>query len=102
MKKSVNNLSKQYLYNVCTIKRYPVDAWTDYADFSFEKNDLITAEVAYVRVLSLKPELYKVHNEDRKILLKLKVIKGALSHFIIAYNSAKECPETLNNSIRSY
>ena len=48
MKKSENNLAKEYLFNVCTIKPYPVDAWTDYADFLFETNDLITAEVAYI------------------------------------------------------
>jgi len=41
-----------------------MDAWTDYADFLFETNDLITAEVAYARVLSLKPELYKLCNDD--------------------------------------
>jgi len=82
MKKSEKYLAREYLFNVCTIKRYPVDARTDYADFSSEINDLITAEVAYVRVLSLKLELYKVCNEDGK--LKLNIVKEANNQFIIS------------------
>jgi len=75
MKNLENNLAKEYLFNVWTIQRYPVDEWTDYAYFLFHTNDLITAEVAYVRVLSLKPKLYKVRNEHGKLLLKLNKIK---------------------------
>jgi len=56
MKKSKNNLAKKYLFNVYTIKPYPVDAWTSYAEFLFGTNDLNTTKVAYIRVLSLKPE----------------------------------------------
>ncbi|XP_001952129.2 UDP-N-acetylglucosamine--peptide N-acetylglucosaminyltransferase 110 kDa subunit [Acyrthosiphon pisum] len=97
MKKSENDLAKEYLFKVCTIKPFCVDAWTDYADFLFKTNDLITAELAYERVLSLKPELYKVHNKYGKLLLKLNRIKEAKKHFKIANNCATECPDTLKN-----
>jgi len=71
-----------------------MDAWTDYADFLFETNDLITAEVAYARVLSLKSELYKLCNDNGKIPLKLNIINEAENVFIIPQNSAKNCRET--------
>lgn len=44
-----------------------VNAWTDYADFTLEKNEIVRAEVAYVRSLSLKSELYKARNEYGKL-----------------------------------
>ncbi|CAI6356542.1 unnamed protein product [Macrosiphum euphorbiae] len=42
---------------------------------------LIAAEVAYVRVLSLKFELYKVCNEDGKLILKVNKIKESINQF---------------------
>jgi len=74
-----------------------VDAWTDYADCLFETNDLNTAGMAYIRVLNLKPELYKLFKDDGKIPLILNLIKQAKNEFIIPHNSAKNCPEPLNN-----
>ncbi|XP_016660954.1 UDP-N-acetylglucosamine--peptide N-acetylglucosaminyltransferase 110 kDa subunit-like [Acyrthosiphon pisum] len=97
MKKSENYLALQYLYEVCALKPYCVDAWTNYADFLFETNDLVTADFAYVRVLSIEPKLYKVRNKYGKLLLKLNKIKDAKEQFKIAHNCAIECPETLNN-----
>jgi len=40
---------------------------------------LIAAEVAYVRVLSLKFELYKVCNEDGKLIFKVNKIKESIN-----------------------
>jgi len=97
MKKSENDLAKEYLFKVCTLKPFCVEAWTNYANFLFKTNDLITADLAYVRVLSIKPELYKVRNEYGKLLLKLNRIKEAKKHFKISNNCATECPDTLNN-----
>jgi len=54
-----------------------LDSWTDYADFLFDTNDLIIAEVAYVRVFSVHTELYKARNEYGNLLLKLNKINEA-------------------------
>ncbi|XP_060873489.1 UDP-N-acetylglucosamine--peptide N-acetylglucosaminyltransferase-like [Metopolophium dirhodum] len=97
MKKSENNLAKEYLFQVCAIKPYCADAWTNYADFLFKTNELEPAKLAYERVLSLVPELYKARNKYGKLLLKVNKIKEAKKEFKIAHNSATNCAETLNN-----
>ncbi|KAL4084311.1 hypothetical protein QTP88_028136 [Uroleucon formosanum] len=97
MKKSENDLARQYLSEVCEIKPFCANTWTDFADFLFETNDLYSAELAYVRVLSLNPELNKVRNKYGKLLLKLNKIKEAKDQFKIAHNYASECSEILNN-----
>ncbi|CAI6356342.1 unnamed protein product [Macrosiphum euphorbiae] len=95
-KKSENDLAKEYYFKACKIKPYSADAWTDYADFLNETNDLARAGFAYVRALSLQQESHEVRNKYGKLLLKLNKIKEAKNQFKMAHNSAKECPETLN------
>ncbi|CAI6361564.1 unnamed protein product [Macrosiphum euphorbiae] len=97
VKRSENDMAKEYLFRVCSMKPYCADAWTDYADLLADNNDLTTAQVAYIRALSLKPEFYKARNKYGKLLLRLNKIKDAKKEFKIALNSAKEYPETLNN-----
>ncbi|XP_016663712.1 RNA polymerase II-associated protein 3-like isoform X2 [Acyrthosiphon pisum] len=97
MRKSQNNLAKQYLFQVCAIKPYCCDAWTDYGDFLFENKDFVTSKDCYFRAMCLKPELHGARNKYGKVLLKLNKIKEAKKEFKIAHKSAKECPETLNN-----
>ncbi|KAL5233485.1 hypothetical protein ACI65C_000895 [Semiaphis heraclei] len=76
LKKSEIEKAKEYLFKACVLKPYCVDTWKNYADLLYNINDLNSAELAYGRVLSLKPELYK---------------------FKIAQNSAAERSEALNN-----
>ncbi|XP_060858249.1 uncharacterized protein LOC132935663 isoform X2 [Metopolophium dirhodum] len=97
MKKSENDKAKEYLFKVCTLEPSSVDAWSDYADFLFETNDLITAEFAYLRILHIQPEFYKARNQYGKLLLKLNKIKEAKNQFKIGLKNVKECPEILNN-----
>jgi len=80
------------------MKPYCVEAWTTYAKFLIETNDLVFADFIYYRILSLQPESYERRNEYGKLLLKLNKIKEAKNQFKIANNYAKEsCPNTLNN-----
>jgi len=60
MKKSENDLAKDYLIKACELKPKCTDVWTHYAFFLFMINDLKAAELVYVRILHLNSELYKV------------------------------------------
>ncbi|XP_060858426.1 UDP-N-acetylglucosamine--peptide N-acetylglucosaminyltransferase-like [Metopolophium dirhodum] len=98
IERSENDLAKEYLFKLCTIDPDSVDAWIAYANFLLKTNDLVLADFAYSRILSLQPESYKVRNEYGKLLLKLNKIKEAKNQFKIANIHAKEsCTETLNN-----
>lgn len=55
MKKSEIDLVKKYLFELCEIRPYCVDAWTVYTNYLFESNDLVTAELAYEHILSINP-----------------------------------------------
>jgi len=97
MKISENDLALEYLFKVCSIKPFSVDAWTNYAYILIETNYLVAAIFAYCRVLNLQQGLYKVRSEYGKLLLRLNNIKEAKKQFKIAHDTAKECPEILNN-----
>jgi len=97
VKKSENDLAKQYFLEACGIKPFCVDTWTNYANFLFITNDFNSAEQACEWVLSLNPKLYNVRNIYGKVLLELNKIKDAKKQFKIAHNSATECPNILKN-----
>ena len=63
MKISENIVGKESLFKVCSIKHYHVG-------HRQIKPISLFGQMTYVRVLSLKVELYKVYNEDGKLLLK--------------------------------
>ncbi|XP_003243575.1 probable UDP-N-acetylglucosamine--peptide N-acetylglucosaminyltransferase SEC [Acyrthosiphon pisum] len=102
IKQSNNNSAKLCLFKVCAMEPYDVEAWTDYANFLSDTNELVDADACYVRALALNPTLDKVRNDHGKLLLKLNKIKEAKKEFKIAHNNAKKCPITLNYLAYAY
>jgi len=97
MKRSENELAKDYLIKVCEIKPKCTDAWTDYADFLFKTDELMAAAMAYGYVLNIDSELHIVRNNYGIVLLSLNRIDEAKEQLKIAHKGAACSAVILNN-----
>ncbi|XP_022179393.1 UDP-N-acetylglucosamine--peptide N-acetylglucosaminyltransferase-like [Myzus persicae] len=95
-KNSEIELSKKYLSEVCRLQP-SVGNLSIYAELLRHSKDFTTAELTYIRVLKLDPELYKVRNNYGELLVDLNKIQEAKMQFKIALNSGTECSRTLRN-----